>query len=63
MAAPSTVDCWVVGSTTMMRWTSMVIAIRCQPWQFIAILSGRVPEQRKVPLTWENVGVEANILL
>jgi hypothetical protein len=34
-----------------------------QPWQFIAILSGRVPEQRKVPLTWENVGVEANILL
>ena len=29
----------------------------------IAILSGRVPEQRKVPLTWENVGVEANILL
>ena len=33
------------------------------PWQFIAILSGRVPEQRKVPLTWENVGVEANILL
>jgi len=35
----------------------------CQPWQFIAILSGRVPEQRKVPLTWENVDVEANILL
>jgi hypothetical protein len=34
-----------------------------RPWQFIAILSGRVPEQRKVPLTWENVGVEANILL
>ena len=33
------------------------------PWQFIAILPGRVPEQRKVPLTWENVGVEANILL
>ena len=34
-----------------------------EPWQFIAILPGRVPEQRKVPLTWENVGVEANILL
>ena len=33
------------------------------PWQFIAILSGRVPEQRKMPLTWKNVGVEANILL
>jgi hypothetical protein len=26
-------------------------------------LSGRVPEQRKVPRTWKNVGVEANILL
>jgi hypothetical protein len=26
-------------------------------------LSGRVPEQGKVPLNWENVGVEANILL
>jgi hypothetical protein len=26
-------------------------------------LPGRVSEQRKVPLTWENVGVEANILL
>jgi hypothetical protein len=26
-------------------------------------LSGRVPKQRKAPLTWENVGVEANILL
>ena len=38
-------------------------AAQTQPWQFIAILSGCVPEQGKVPLTWENVGVEANILL
>jgi len=26
-------------------------------------LAGYVSERRKVPLTWENVGVEANILL
>jgi hypothetical protein len=29
----------------------------------MAILSECVSEQRKVPLTWENEGVEANILL
>jgi len=33
-----------------------------QPWQFMAILLERVSERRKVLLTWENEGVEANIL-
>jgi hypothetical protein len=33
-----------------------------QPWQFMVILLERVSERRKVLLTWENEGVEANIL-
>ena len=32
------------------------------PCQFMAILLGCVSERRKVLLTWENEGVEANIL-
>ena len=53
---------WLASPRTLLRWHARLVARRW-PWQFIAILSGRVPEQRKVPLTWENVGVEANILL
>jgi hypothetical protein len=33
-----------------------------QPWQFMVILLERMSERRKVLLTWENEGVEANIL-
>jgi poly(3-hydroxybutyrate) depolymerase len=36
--------------------------LSCWPRQFMAILRECVSERRKVLLTWENEGVEANIL-
>ena len=55
--------CWLDVLPTAWSLRKWQATSSAWPWQFIAILPGRVPEQRKVPLTWENVGVEADILL